>query len=141
MLVDHFIARFNRLQGKAIMGASLDVMALLMAHDYPGNVRELENILERAFVLCGVGRIERAHLPPELTGCLTISRIPEGNTIVAQTRAAEAQAIRASLERHGFNRLAAAHALGLHKSTLFRKIKALGLTLPEHDGRSRRKPT
>ncbi len=139
LLVDHFIARFNRMQGKTVIGASPDVMALLMAHDYPGNVRELENILERAFVLCGAGRIERAHLPPELTGHPTISRISEGNTIVAQTRAAEAQAIRASLERYGFNRLAAAHALGLHKSTLFRKIKALGLTLPEHDGRSRRK--
>ena len=141
LLVDHFIARFNRLQGKTVIGASPDVMALLMAHDYPGNVRELENILERAFVLCGAGRIERVHLPSELTGRPAISRIPAGNTIADQTRAAEAQAIRTSLERHGFNRLAAAHALGLHKSTLFRKIKALGLTLPEHDGRSRRKST
>jgi len=141
LLVDHFIARFNRLQGKAVMGALPDVMALLMAHDYPGNVRELENILERAFVLCGEGRIERAHLPPELTGRSAISRIPAGNTIADQTRAAEAQAIRASLERHGFNRLATAKELGIHKSTFFRKIKVLGIALPQKDGRARNQPT
>ncbi len=137
LLVDHFIARFNRLQGKAVTGASPSVMALLMAHDYPGNVRELENIIERAFVLCNTGSIERAQLPPEFGGRAP-SSISEENTIAAHTQAAEAQAIRTALERHGFNRLAAARALGLHKSTLFRKIKSLGLTLPEHDGRSRR---
>jgi len=114
------------------------MLALLMAHDYPGNVRELENILERAFVLCAGGKIERMHLPPELTGqpASTLSA-PSGDTMVAQTRAAESQAIRTALERCGFNRLAAAHALGLHKSTLFRKIKALGIELPERDGRAR----
>jgi PAS domain S-box-containing protein len=137
LLVDHFIARFNRLQGKAVTGASPDVMALLMAHDYPGNVRELENILERAFVLCGEGNIKCVNLPPELAGHSASPRVPAGDTIAAQTRSTEAQAIRASLERHGFNRLAAARALGLHKSTLFRKIKAFGIELPEQDGRSR----
>ncbi|MDD5679026.1 MAG: sigma 54-interacting transcriptional regulator [Kiritimatiellae bacterium] len=140
LLVDHFIARFNRLQGKVVTGVSPDVMALLMAHDYPGNVRELENILERAFVLCSSGSIERVHLPPEHGGRES-SPPSEGNTIAAQAHSAEAQAIRMALERTGFNRLAAARALGLHKSTFFRKVKALGLTLPEHDGRSRRKST
>ena len=135
LLVDHFIARFNRLQGKAVIGASSDVMALLMAHDYPGNVRELENILERVFVLCDEGNIERTQLPPELGGRVSSSP-SEGTTIAVQTHAAEAQAIRMALERNGFNRLAAARALGLHKSTLFRKIKALGIELPAQDGRS-----
>ena len=141
LLSDHFIARFNRLQGKAVMGVSPDVLALLMAHDYPGNVRELENILERAFVLCGAGRIERAHLPPELTGQPAVSHAPSVDTMAAQAHAIETQAIRKALERHGFNRLAAARALGLHKSTLFRKIKALGIELPEQDGRSHRTTT
>ena len=130
------MARFNRRQGKSVAGVAPDVMALLMAHDYPGNVRELENIVERAFVLCAEGKIERMHLPPELTGQPTAAPAPAGDTITAQTRAAEAQAIRTALEHHGFNRLAAARALGLHKSTLFRKIKALGIELPERDGRA-----
>ncbi len=139
LLVEHFVARFNRRQGKAVAGVSAEVLALLMAHDYPGNVRELENIIERAFVLCGAGRIERVHLPPELTGQPALGPAPAGDTMAEQTCAAEAQAIRSALERCGFNRLAAARELGLHKSTLFRKLKALGIGLPAQDGRSRRK--
>jgi PAS domain S-box-containing protein len=138
LLVEHFVARFNRRQGKTVAGVAPEVMALLMAHDYPGNVRELENIIERAFVLCGGGRIERVHLPPELTGQPATAPTPSGETIAAQTHAAEAQAIRAALERCGGNRLAAARELGLHKSTLFRKSKALGIHLPQQDGRTRR---
>lgn len=138
LLVDHFVARFNRRQGKTVAGAAPDVMALLMAHDYPGNVRELENLVERAFVLCGAGRIERTHLPPELTGRPpTPAEPPTEATIAEQTRTAEALAIRAALQQHGFNRLAAARALGLHKSTLFRKMHALGIDFPDQDGRSR----
>jgi transcriptional regulator with PAS, ATPase and Fis domain len=51
LLVDHLVAKFNHRQGKAIAGVSDDVLARLMEHDYPGNVRELENIIEQAFVL------------------------------------------------------------------------------------------
>jgi len=77
-----------------------------------------------------------------LTHCVAgtgaVSRAPAGETNFAQTRASESQDIRFALERHGFNRLAAARELGLHKSTLFRKLKALGIELPDQDGRSRR---
>ena len=136
LLVEHFIARFNRLQGKAVSGMAPEVMAFLMAHDFPGNVRELENIVEHAFVLCGKGRIEPRHLPEEFVARAPAAA-PSGN-LSAAVRAFEAQAIRQALERNGFNRLAAARELGLHKSSLFRKIKALGLSLPERDGRSNR---
>lgn len=137
LLIEHFITRFNRRQAQAVKSVAPDALALLMAHDYPGNVRELENIVERAFVLCRSGRIERAHLPPELSG-----RLPENIAsafvapLAAQKRAAEAQAIRAALEHNNFNRLATARALGLHKSTFFRKLKALGIVPPTKDGRS-----
>ena len=66
LLVDHLVDKFNRLQEKAITGVSSDVLARLMEHDYPGNVRELENIIEQAFVLCRGGQIEIEHLPVEL---------------------------------------------------------------------------
>ncbi len=66
LLVDHLVAKFNRLQGKDIAGVSVEAMARLMDHDFPGNVRELENIVEQAFVLCRGGIIELHHLPPEL---------------------------------------------------------------------------
>ena len=138
LLVEHFIGRFNRVQGKSVSGVSPEVMTFLMAHDYPGNVRELENIIEHAFVLCSEGGIEPHHLPEEF-----LARSPaaaDHGRLDASVRAVEAQAIRDALKRNGFNRLAAAHELGMHKSTLFRKAKALGIRLPEEDGRSRRPP-
>jgi len=138
LLVEHFLARFNRAQNKTVSGVSNDVMSFLMAHDYPGNVRELENIIEHAFVLCSTGRIEPRHLPEEF-----IARVPAATArmdMPAAVRSAEAHAIREALERHGYNRLAASKALGLHKSTFFRKLKALGIVLPaERDGRSTKK--
>ncbi|MDD5483284.1 MAG: sigma 54-interacting transcriptional regulator [Kiritimatiellae bacterium] len=128
LLVDHFIGRFNRIQGKAVKGISAEAMALLMAHDFPGNVRELENIIEHAFVLCGKGQIEPRHLPEEF-----IIRAPVPKTsgnIRNMVQITEAQAIFAALEKNKFNRLAAARELGIHKSTFFRKLKALRISLP-----------
>lgn len=138
LLVDHFIRRFNRTQGKTMKGISAEVLALLMAHDFPGNVRELENIIEHAFVLCDKGQIDPNHLPEEF-----ITRTPVIKTsrnIHGIVQITEAQAIRAALEKNKFNRLAAAKELGIHKSTFFRKIKALGIVLPKQDGRFEQKP-
>jgi len=137
LLVDHFVARLNRIQGKAIRGVHPEVLGLLMAYGFPGNVRELENILEHAFVLCDADRLELRHLPPHF-----LARRGRGTpspAIREAARAAEAGLITEALGRHGFDRLATARALGIHKSTLFRKIRALRLSLPERDGRSGRR--
>jgi PAS domain S-box-containing protein len=137
LLVDHFVARLNRIQGKAIRGVHPEVLGLLMAYDFPGNVRELENILEHAFVLCDGNRLELCHLPPHF-----LARRGRGTSSPAireAARAAEAGLITEALRRHGLDRLATARALGIHKSTLFRKIRALRLSLPERDGRSGRR--
>jgi transcriptional regulator with PAS, ATPase and Fis domain len=138
LLADHFIARFNRRQGRHVAGITTDALGLLMMHDFPGNVRELENVIERAFVLCGAGRIDTAHLPAELTGSGRSAPASAAENLAASRRSAEAQAIQAALAACGNNRQQAARALGLHKSTLFRKIRALGLGLPDGDGRTRR---
>ncbi|HRU04968.1 MAG TPA: sigma 54-interacting transcriptional regulator, partial [Candidatus Brocadiia bacterium] len=134
LLVERFVSRLNAMQGRAVGGVSREAMGLLMAHDYPGNVRELENIIEHAFVLCGSGLIRPEHLPPELGPRAPAVR---PGRMAAAAGAGEAQAIVDALKRHGFNRLAAARELGIHKSTLFRKVKALGIELPEQDGRTR----
>ncbi len=133
LLVEHFIARQNRLQGKAVTGSSPEVMSFLMAHNYPGNVRELENLIEHAFVLCGQGRIEPAHLPADFLA--RAPQIEQGADMAAAVKITEAQVILAALKRNRYNRLAAARDLGIHKSTLFRKIKALGLALPGPEDR------
>lgn len=135
LLVERFIARFNRLQGKSVEGVSPEVMGLLMAYDYPGNVRELENILEHAFVFCADGLIKPEHLSEDI-----LARMPSAVGLKdyrAALRVMEMQEIREALRRKNFNREAAARELGIHKSTLFRRIRRLGMVLPDEDGRSR----
>jgi len=134
LLVSHFIGSFNAIQNKRVTGVSADVLGVLTAHDYPGNVRELQNIIEHAFVLLGEGQIELGHLPNDL---VPASRAPlGGRKLVEATKTLEGQAIREALERNGGNRLAAAQELGVHKSTFFRKARLLGIDLPAQDGRS-----
>jgi PAS domain S-box-containing protein len=140
LLVDHFVERFNRLLHRSIAGVSAEVLALLMAHDWPGNVRELENVIERSFVLCREGTIEISHLPEELVGRNSQQPLPEPQHDFRQTRRLlDAATIRAALKRNNYNRLATARDLGIHKSTLFRRIRKLGMSLPSQDGRSQRR--
>ena len=136
LLAAQFIERFNRLQGRAIAGITPEALSLLMAHSWPGNVRELENVVERAFILCPKGQIGIEHLPEELTAHAAPA-IPSGGSRSAH-ELLDIQSIRAALSRNDGNRLAAAKELGVHKTTLFRKMKKLGIPLPEMDGRRRR---
>ena len=131
LLVDHFIDHFNRLKSKSIAGVSPDVMAVLMQHDFPGNVRELENIIEHAFVLCRGGSVQLRHLPEELRAEMAAERMDESTSLDEL----EARFIRETLRRNGWNRAATARELGIHKTTLWRKIKRLGIELPPTDGR------
>jgi len=133
LLIDHLVAKFTHLQGKEILGVSDEVMSRLMEYEYPGNVRELENIIEQAFVLCRGGRIELHHLPPELRPYGTIG---VDHARPTSLKAMEKHLIGEALRRVRGNRGRAARELGIDPSTLYRKIKALGLDVPEGDGRS-----
>ena len=137
LIVDQFITRFNRLQQKSVQGITVEALSWLMAHDWPGNIRELENVVERAFILCSDGDIGLAHLPGELTAHGMAAN--SDTDIRSLHDILDAQAIRSALERNAFNRLAAARELGIHKTTLFRRMKKLGISLPEQDGRDSRK--
>jgi DNA-binding NtrC family response regulator len=138
LLVERFIRRFNQTQGRAVEGVSTEAMALLMAHDYPGNIRELENIVEYAFVICPDAIIGARCLPESLAGKHSLEVTLAVSGFDSAVKAVETQAILGALERCGGNRKEAAKALGMHKSTLFRKVRALGLVLPRNDGRSGR---
>jgi len=131
LLVERFISKFNRLQSKDVAGVADATMALLMEHDYPGNVRELENIVEHAFVLCRGGLIEPHHLPPALRG--EADSKPGRARLPRTLKALEALHITDAIRRHDGNRTAAARELGINPSTLFRKIKSLGIDLPDRD--------
>jgi PAS domain S-box-containing protein len=135
LLVDHLIAKFNHIQGKDISGVSEAVLAVLMEHDFPGNVRELENIIEQAFVLCRGGIIEMRQLPQELR-----SGDPDGDAQasgpISLKSMEKIQIERALKRREGF-RKGAARDLGIDTSTLYRKIRSFGIDIPPSDGRTR----
>lgn len=135
LLADQFIRRFNRLQNRNVSGISAEALALMTAYHWPGNIRELQNCIERAFVLCGDGRIDLAHLPDDL---LSHTLHPANSAPQIAHDLLDRQVIEAALKRNSFNRLAAARELGIHKTTLFRRMKRLGISLPERDGRNRR---
>jgi PAS domain S-box-containing protein len=137
LLIDHFISRFNAIQNKDVAGVSDEVLNVLMRWEFPGNARELENAIEHAFVLCGSGLIELRHLPQEIleNSGLATAEVGPGATL----RSIEALHIADALRRHEGNRKAAATELGIHPTTLRRKIKDLDITAPERDGRSHRK--
>lgn len=128
LLIDHFIGKFNRLRGKNIVDVSPFTLAILMKHDYPGNVRELENIIEHAFILCRDGLIEPWHLPEYLLPRDSGSYLSSSASL--SFKEVEANFIKTVLEKNNWNRAAAARELGIHKTTLYRKIKALNISPP-----------
>ncbi|HNQ66692.1 MAG TPA: sigma 54-interacting transcriptional regulator [Smithella sp.] len=126
LLIDHFISRFDLLQKKEIEGVSQEALSVLMAYTYPGNIRELANIIERAFIFCKEGRIEKKHLPESLFA----SPPQKIRTDASSLRDVEAAWLINALQKNNWNCRETARQLGIHKSTLYRKIKALGITLP-----------
>ncbi len=127
LLSDHFISRFNTIQKKNITGISGDAMTVLMSHNYPGNIRELANIIERAFILCKNGLIEKKHLPEAL---FSAAEKNIDNDDATSLKNLEKAYLLKVLEQNGWNCPQTARQLGIHKSTLYRKIKSLHITLP-----------
>ncbi len=136
LLVDHFVARLNHLQDRRIIGVDEAVLDRLLTHNFPGNVRELENILEHAFVLCHGDLIRPEHLPPELRPA---PDEPSGSVPTTDLAELERRAIRQALARHRGNRRRAATDLGINVNTLYRKIKDYGIDPPPRDGRGERR--
>lgn len=140
LLVDHFVRKFNRLSGKEIQGLSPEVFPILMVHDFPGNIRELENIIEYATVVCKNNFIGIEHLPdylhPKIVGMKR--KVPDDNyKEVSSWNEMERSFIFEALRKNNWNRAATAAQLGIHTTTLWRKIKQLNIQLPKHDGRTR----
>ena len=123
-LVDHFVEKFNARQGKHVLSVSPDVMSILMQHDFPGNIRELENIIEYCFVVCHGSIIQKEHLPAELTSVAkTPARNPtdSGDPIMAALD--ERSRIVSALSQCDGNLTRASASLGMHRTTLWRKLK------------------
>ena len=123
LLVEHFIDHFNRLQGKEVAHAAPETLNILMNHKFPGNVRELMNAIEHAFVLCPGGILLPEHLPDPLRPKEPLKRKASPLSLADL----EAEMIREALLQNNHNRAATARQLGVHKTTLWRKMKKLGI--------------
>lgn len=126
LLVDHFVDRLSFRMGKDIRGVSDDVLGLLMRYDFDGNVRELENIIEHAIVLCREDTIKTDHLPKELLGRSVSTREISGS-LKDNLGDAEKAMIIETLAKHKGSRVETAGVLNMNKATLWRKMKKYGL--------------
>jgi len=126
LLVDHFLERLSRRTGRPAPRVDDEVYALLLRYHFPGNVRELENIIEHAFVLCRGDVLQRACLPPEFLDA--VDARPEASTRPGTVEDAEVRLIREALDRNDGHRGNTAAELGMHPSTLWRKMKRHGIT-------------
>ncbi len=121
LLLRHFIQHFNVIKKKNIEGVCDEVMNILLAHDYPGNIRELENIVEHAFVLCKEFNIQVGHLPRYLQ---PVEDCSSGYQTLDEL---ERVHILRTLDRNDWNKKKSADELGIDASTLWRKIKRYDL--------------
>ena len=128
LLVDHFLEKFNQLNHKKIKKVSSLAVDLLINYDWPGNIRELENVIERAVVLATGNTIFPGHLPSHLhekkKSMLTLSFT---DLSLKQT---EKELIEKILQATGWNQSKAAKKLGIHRNTLRSKIKKFGISRP-----------
>ena len=121
LLIEHFARKVGRRSRKSPKRVSPDVVSLLRRYAFPGNVRELENAIEHAFVMCEGDEIQPAHLPSAI---VEATAVRQG---IGCSQPSEKEVIREALERLRGNRSRAARELGIHRATLWRKIKTLGL--------------
>jgi len=125
ILVNHFIQKFNEKFKKNITGLAANAFRILEKYSWPGNIRELENVIEHGFVLCQTNIIQTEHLPEKLVNLITID--PETSLTSSPVYEAEKKLIQSTLDKYNGNKNDTAKALGINKSTLWRKMKKFDL--------------
>ena len=127
-LARHFLEEICQDTGKSVQGFSDQTLATLRMHPWPGNVRELQNVIERAVLLGKSDVIGMGDLPQSLAAAGPVAIAPVGTQTLKQAmEAPERQIIREVLESNNWNRHATAEALGINRTTLYKKMKRLNL--------------
>ncbi len=132
-LAEHFLKQVAREAGKAVDGFDADAMSAMQQYRWPGNVRELQNVVERAVLLGRDRQVRLTDLPTHLTRGVPVAtgpRPPVALTLREALEGPERQIILQSLKEHGWNRNATAESLGINRTTLYKKMKRLGLECP-----------
>lgn len=137
LLAEHYLKDFIEQTGKPVKGFSEHAMQLLQRYRWPGNVRELVNVVERAVVLTKNSVIQASDLPenvrheePSLDHLQFQQGV--GNHLKAALATPEKQLILDALEAHGWNRQDTAAALGINRTTLYKKMKKYGISFEAH---------
>ncbi len=135
LLARHFLRQICDDSGKQVDGFTDEAVATLQMYPWPGNVRELQNVIERAVLLGKNHIIGVEDLPPALTKEGPIRVEPAGSrTLKEALEGPERQIIREVLEANNWNRHVTAESLGINRTTLYKKMKRLGLQEPQHAG-------
>jgi DNA-binding NtrC family response regulator len=129
-LVDLFIQRYGRREAKKISGISREAMTALLSYPYPGNIRELENIIERAVVFCEGETLRSDDLPVFLKEG-SDEAVDDAAGLPEKVRRLETREIKKALQEHGGVKSRAARALGVTERMLSYKMKAHGIRTPE----------
>lgn len=128
LLVEYFIRKFNKELKTKYLGAAPDAIQAMMAYDWPGNIRELRNVVERAMILSNGQHITSEGLPPQMAG---VTPAPlKTQSLKEAVHSFENTIIRQVLMNCKWNKEAAARRLGINSSTLYRKIIDLGIIDP-----------
>jgi len=125
LLVEHFIKKYNAEMGKHCMGVSDDVMQMLMNYEWRGNIRELQNVIERAVIFAEDNVIKASDLG--LIGAAALTENKEN--LYATIRAYEKEQIKRMLNKHNWDKAEVAKALGIGLSSLYRKIDELEIDI------------
>ncbi|MBS4034744.1 MAG: sigma 54-interacting transcriptional regulator [Ignavibacterium sp.] len=125
LLLNHFIKKYNERFTKTVTNFSPETYNLLQDYKWPGNIRELENVIEHCFVLCKSDIIKTEHLPDRIKNS-SLFKVSKSNNLVQD---AEETMILNALKKHSGNRTKASKELNINPSTLWRKMKKLGIDL------------
>lgn len=130
LLANHFLEKKNKDHQKCVRGFAGETMTCLESYDWPGNIRQLENVIERMVVLAseGLEYIPPSLLPPEIAGC---AQEQEATDIKSQLENLERRLLRTSLQKHNYNKSAAARELGTSEHYVREKMKKLDIEAPE----------
>ena len=127
LLAGYFISKYAPPMGKMVKGVSSEAVRHLMAYDYPGNIRELENIVQRALIMARGEQIEPGDLPQDLRGAAPVLVKHEEPELISLEEL-ERRHIETVLEHCEGNRTRAAEILGIDRVSLWRKLKRYGLS-------------
>jgi PAS domain S-box-containing protein len=130
LLAGHFVDKFSKKMGKTVSSVSEGMLDILMSYDFPGNIRELENVIEHAMVISGGGELDVHHMPKSLLEKVTVRGYPQ-ISFRAEVTKSEKKIIEEALAKFHGSRLLAADSLNMNRTTLWRKMKRYGLLVED----------